>query len=232
MKRAPRCCFVHMPKCGGTSVRLALEKLLGRDSLRLDYGGVPGANEISRHQQLLDYVENPQSLESGCCVYGHFRPVKYLGALGKLTDDILVVTILREPIDRLVSHYRYLLALNDFSNSMRAALWDHDDDFTWFAMQPRLRNLYARHLYQVPVARVAYFGVYENLDHSWSRIASLLRPGQSVIPLSKANTTANRASVVIPRPKISEQLRKELEDMHAEDVALYQYVCRGSIENG
>ena len=49
-------------------------------------------------------------------------------------------------------------------------------------MQSRLRNIYARHLYQVPVARVTYFGVYEHLDHAWSQGASLLRPGQSISP--------------------------------------------------
>ena len=174
-----------MPKCGGTSVRLGLEDLLGVDRLRLDYEGLQGAGEVARYQQLLKYVTNPEFLEPGCCVYGHFRPLKYLGAPGQFTDDILVFTILREPIDRLVSHYRYLLALNESCNPMRAALKDHQDDFAWFAMQPRLRNLYARHLYQVPVARVTYFGVYEYLDLSWSRIAAFLRPEQSVVPCQR-----------------------------------------------
>ena len=217
-----------MPKCGGTSVRLALENLLGVEHLRLDYCGVPGLTEVERHEQLLEYVENPLSLDPGSCVYGHFRPVKYLGAPGSLTDDILLFTILREPIDRLVSHYRYLLALNDANNPMRSALRDHHDDFAWFAMQSRLRNLYARHLYQVPISRVTLFGVYEDLDNAWFQIASLLRPGQIPTPLSKLNATAKRASVPIPRPKISDLLRTELEDLHAEDVALYRYVYRRS----
>ena len=221
-----------MPKCGGTSVRLALEKLLGPDQLRLDYGGISGDSEVARHQQLLKYIERPESLEAGCCVYGHFRPVKYLGDLGPHTDDILVFAILREPIDRLVSHYRYLLALNESGNPMRAALKDHQDDFAWFAMHSRLRNLYARHLYQVPVKRVTHFGVYEQLDHAWTQIASLLRPGQRVFPLPKANATENHTSVIIPRPEISDLLRSELEDQHAEDVALYKYVCRHTICDG
>ena len=215
-----RSCFLHMPKCGGTSVRLALEKLLGVERLRLDYGGVPGISDVDRHERLLGYVDNPVSIEPGCCIYGHFRPVKYLGAAGSLTDDILVFTILREPVDRLVSHYRYLLALNESNNPMRAALKEHHDDFAWFAMQPRLRNLYARHLYQVPVSRVTYFGVYEHLDKAWFQIASLLRPDHIPIPLPKVNTTAKRASVVIPRPGISNLLRTDLEDLHTEDEGL------------
>ena len=143
----------------------------------------------------------------------------------------MVFAILREPIDRLVSHYRYLLALNESCNPMRAALRDHEDDFAWFAMQSRLRNLYARHLYQVPVARVTYFGLYEHLDHAWSEIASLMRPGQRTFPLPKANATESRSSVTIPRPEISDLLRTELEDLHAEDVALYKYVCSRSLTN-
>ena len=112
-----------------------------------------------------------------------------------------------------------------------SALKDHQDDFVWFAMQSRLRNIYARHLYQVPVSRVTYFGVYEHLDSSWFQIASLLRPDKKVFPLSNANVTANRSPETIPRPKISDLLRTELEDLHAEDVALYKYACRRSIDN-
>ena len=215
-----------MPKCGGTSVRLALEKLLGSDYLKFDYAGVPGAGEVARYRQLLKYIDNPDLLAPGCCVYGHFRPVKYLGPLGASTEDVLLITILREPIDRLVSHYRYLLALNDFSDPMRVSLKDHQDDFAWFAMQPRLRNIYARHLYQIPLARVSYFGLYEHLDSAWSKISSMLRPGQNVFPLPKANGTDNRSSVLIPRPQISQLLLTELEELHAEDVALYKYVCQ------
>ena len=181
----PRACFLHMPKCAGTSVRIALEKLLGPEFLELDYAGLQGVGEVVRHQKLLEYVENPVHIRSGSCVYGHFRPVKYLGSFCTSTNDILLFTIIREPISRLISHYRYLLALNESSNPMRAALKDHDDDFAWFANQPRLRNIYARHFYQVPVSRVTYFGLFENLDHSWSQIGSLLRPGKKFLHSSR-----------------------------------------------
>lgn len=223
-----RFCFVHMPKCGGSSVRQSLERLIGSDNLLLDYGGVPGPDEVSRYRTLIDYVDNPVSLEPGSCVYGHFRPVKYLGSLGPLTDDISVFTILREPIDRLVSHYCYLISLDDASNPMRVALSDNQDDFAWFAKQPRLRNLYARHLYQVPISRLSFVGLYDQLDHAWSCISSYLRPGQPVVPLPKVNVTANRTPLIIPRPPISELLRSELEELHAEDIALYQYACHRS----
>ena len=106
-------------------MRIASEKLLGPPP-ELDYAGLQGVSEVVRHQKLLrEYVENPVHIRSGSCVYGHFRPVKYLGSFCTSTNDILLFTIIREPISRLISHYRYLLALNESSNPMRAALKDH-----------------------------------------------------------------------------------------------------------
>ena len=220
-----------MPKCGGTSVRLALESLLGAHHLSLDYIGLHGATELARYQQLLQYIDNPEPLANNTCVYGHFRAVKYLGSCSCSTDDILLFTILREPINRLISHYRYLIALDDSANPMRSALRDHQDDFAWFAMQPRLRNIYARHLYQIPISRVTYFGIYEFLDLSWSQIASIIRPGSQVSPLPKLNATSDRLSFHIPRPDISDLLLSELHDIHAEDVALYNYILDSKFKN-
>ncbi|CAK22534.1 sulfotransferase family protein [Synechococcus sp. CS-197] len=194
-----RTCFVHMPKCGGTSVRLSLEKLLGKEHLHLDYGGVPGKGEVERHSHLLTYMKCPIQLESGCCVYGHFRPVKYLGDLGPSTQDIFVCTILREPIDRLISHYRYLLALDDPGNAMREALREHQDDFAWFAMQPRLRNIYSRHLFQVPLSRLNYVGIYEKMNDSWLAIANRIKSSSQAVPqLTRSNRTDERSSKPIP----------------------------------
>lgn len=216
-----RACFVHMPKCGGTSVRVALEQLLGVQHLKLDYVGVPAASEQERHRKLLDYVRAPEPLEQGCCVYGHFRPVKYLGDLGDDTKDIQVLAIVRDPIERLVSHYRYLRAVADSSNQAYQELSAHGFDFAWFANQPRLRNIYSRHFYQVPLARVAYLGLYERLDLAWSQIAMLLRPGAARPSLPLINSTDQRSACPVPPPAISELLRSELEELHGEDLALY-----------
>ena len=154
-----------MPKCGGTSVRLALESLLGAHHLSLDYIGLHGATELARYQQLLQYIDNPEPLANNTCVYGHFRAVKYLGSCSCSTDDILLFTILREPINRLISHYRYLIALDDSANPMRSALRDHQDDFAWFASNRAFIISTLVTSIRFPF-RVTYFGIYEFLDLS------------------------------------------------------------------
>jgi len=220
-----RVCFLHMPKCGGTSVRLALEALLG-DRLLLDYGGLPGLTELARHRKLLEYTQTPEALAPGCCVFGHYRPVKYLGGMSPQTSDIMLVTILRDPIERLISLYRYLIAINDSSVAACVHLKEHDYSFEWFSLQNRLRNHYSRHLFQIPFSRIDALGVYEDLDRSWAWIARLLRPGVIPPPLPRANSTDTRSVVPVPRPLITKSFRSELEDMNAQDLALYEEACR------
>ncbi len=87
--------FVHIPKCAGTAIRKLLEKTYGRDSL-------VGVYDVVAHQNKREYIE------SGKVIYGHFGTEYYRDYSGpKFT-----VTVLRDPVDRLVSHYSYWKSAN------------------------------------------------------------------------------------------------------------------------
>ena len=59
------------------------------------------------------------------------------------------------------------------------------------------------------------------------QIGSLLRPGKKVSPLLKANTMRRTHLWRSHSQKFLQLLRSELEELHAEDVALYNYVAMG-----
>src|ERR1700750_2844825 len=96
--------FLHMPKCGGTSVRTAIENL-GSANLVRDYDSYFKIPMRQRAMVVAESGREPHVIPDNALVFGHFFPVKYKIFLSN--NDCKLVTILRDPIDRLISHYRY-----------------------------------------------------------------------------------------------------------------------------
>jgi SAM-dependent methyltransferase len=110
--------FFHVMKCGGTSVRAALAAGLGGDTkgnvrdpgprvFELDGAAAKFAAGGTNHDNwlfrdaLLPYVL--QAMRPGV-VLGHFR---YRDRYEELADSTHFVTVLRDPVDRIVSLYKY-----------------------------------------------------------------------------------------------------------------------------
>jgi hypothetical protein len=92
--------YLHLPKTGGTSLRKMLEGAVGRRN-------VLGIYDWDIEQEMLR--ADRATFESYRLVVGHFRVAMWLR-----TPDLPLVTLLREPVDRVASHYRY------------ARSWDED----------------------------------------------------------------------------------------------------------
>jgi hypothetical protein len=104
--------FFHVMKCGGTSVRAALAtgvagRRHGPDVFELDgqaaaraAGGTDADNWVFR-DALLPYVLDAVRPK---VVLGHFR---YRDRYHDLADEARFVTVLRDPVERIVSLYRY-----------------------------------------------------------------------------------------------------------------------------
>jgi len=92
--------FLHLPKTGGTSLRKMLEGAVGRRH-------VLGIYDWDTEQEMLR--ADRATFESYRLVVGHFRIAMWLR-----TPELPLITMLREPVDRIASHYRY------------ARSWDED----------------------------------------------------------------------------------------------------------
>ena len=98
---------VHLPKTAGTSFNDALKGFFGEYFLRDD--DFP----ISKQA----FERNLEAVQAGLrvaekglgnikCVHGHFLPIKYL-LLG-CRIDLRFITWMRNPVDRMISHYHYI----------------------------------------------------------------------------------------------------------------------------
>jgi hypothetical protein len=85
--------FLHIPKTGGTSLRKMLQRRIARASMLEIY-------DWHAEQDLLG--ADRTEVEAHRLVAGHFRIDAWLPF-----DNLPLITMLREPVDRVMSHYRY-----------------------------------------------------------------------------------------------------------------------------
>jgi hypothetical protein len=84
--------FLHLPKTGGTSLFFTLKKLF------------PGEN-IFKTTHNENFVDQLDSIEKARILYGHqFYPFTQI-----ISDPKVVITFLRDPIDRVISAFEYIL---------------------------------------------------------------------------------------------------------------------------
>ena len=97
--RPPLTVFLHIPRTGGITLR---------NAIRREYGS---AAELYNGESILDHEHQLALVQSALdagrqlrAVTGHFLPGVHT-ALGR--DDARYVTLLRDPVDRVLSHYHH-----------------------------------------------------------------------------------------------------------------------------
>ncbi len=110
-----RLCFVHVPKCGGTSLNEAFKKSIGIGPLSLKGTKIDAAATLkeARRKNIHPLVLREQKLISKLSkkrykyVKGHFRCTSEVRQ--KFEKDWIFMTILRDPVRRWISQYFFNL---------------------------------------------------------------------------------------------------------------------------
>jgi hypothetical protein len=207
-----------MPKCAGKSTLNVLERHVS-DRLILDYASYFKIPEPERSGRVLESLKNPISVPAGKVVFGHFFPVKYLGHSSIVHPDFRMVTILRDPITRLHSHYKFWNS-RDFRDhfiwrKMKQENWQFED----FAFSEEMRNIYAQYGLCESLERFTYIGLFENLDCSIAKCMDELgigNTGDLTVPI--LNQNQNPAEI-----NLSANMLRKLRAFHSEDYKVYEY---------
>ncbi|WP_404423984.1 hypothetical protein [Nibricoccus sp. IMCC34717] len=144
-------------------------------------------------------------------IHGHIRPTQVLGQF----PHAALITWLREPIDRLISEYRFLRNHPDGSNVL-SQLVSKGGSFMDFAEHPGALNRMTWYLDGLPLSRFAFVGISELFDQELDRLERTT--GLSVRRYHKANASTGSSI------ELSAAQRQHVEALNVADYRLYR-VC-------
>ena len=212
---------MHLPKTAGTSFEGALRSHFG-EHLRLDYGAKPLHQSRARRRLqaftgALRHGLRGLSDSNTVCIHGHFMPLRYRWL--RCPGPRVFVTWLRNPAQRLASHYQYWRRVDTppATDVLHRRMLEEDWSFERFALAPELRNVYSEFLWGFPLSSFAFIGISEHyaedLDDFGRRILGSPVPYRE----ERRNPAAEAGGYAI-----DVALRRRIEDFHAADLRLYE----------
>ena len=216
---------VHLAKTGGNTFATILERAAtglysqryGPDhpetGLRMD--GVQLSPLNGHHAwRLFDQMLTVPSIAARRNVlHGHLN----VGDVMEQYPGAEFVVWLRDPVDRVVSHYQFWKRLEvDFDDPLYRRFHDEDMSIEEFAAEPRIRNTQTRTTGRRPVEDFAFIGITEHYDRGLDLFGRLYDVDTSdVVPLN-FNPKQGQGRYDIP-----DDTRAVIESYNEADITLY-----------
>jgi len=161
--------------------------------------------------------EPAEALKKASAVTGHFNVDAFAGI--PEADAADYITMLRNPLERMVSHYRYLKQLDHKMGKMRHWGAGHNPNrpFGEFAFDERLQN-YESQFVGTDLGRYALIGTFERIDE-FCENAGLIMVGEPVRNLNEGKWHGPVDSFT------DSSFVHDFEQFHAVDYSLYDQVA-------
>lgn len=222
---------IHIPKCGGMSLRHMLRSGFG-DTLLEDYGDkvhcyAPRYKKKREQRKSEVRARGEDYFSRYRAIHGHFYAEKYLGFF----QNTKWITFLRHPTSLLPSYYNFLNrkrqgALADLAKSLPS--------LEAFIEHPWFQNIITRQTAGLALEDFYFIGFVENYDWSSQELAKQIgikytpfskntarRPANLLASLGqKKNNPANPEQA--PQYQITEHQRQLITSLNSEDIDFYQ----------
>ncbi|MFL6592564.1 MAG: hypothetical protein ACJ8GK_07645 [Luteimonas sp.] len=214
---------VHFPKTAGTSFGLSLRQCFA-ERLQEDYAMLPFNQPAARRvwQAVGAGIRRSVDATWPDAIHGHFLPVKYRIALRGRPAHY--VTWLRDPVERLLSHYYYWQRTADAATPaqpLRYRMAREQWSLERFCFAPELRDLYRQCLWGFPPERFSFIGITEHYETDLACFASRFLGDAPAVSMARVN-----AERVEARYRIDPGLRLRIEQHHRADMRLYRWALR------
>lgn len=213
---------LHTPKAGGSSFKILLKNHF-KDTFKEDYDDMPiNTPVIERQLRAETFRKNFKTfkrylleIKGTGCIHGHFLPYKYSPLIGK--KNTVFITWMRDPLERLASHYYYWQRTYDknISGSLHKIVIEDKWTFEEFCFSTEMKNFYHQFLWQFPIENFSFIGITEHFTADMEYFAEEFL-GVKNIKIPKVN--------INPKPSIyfsDDSLVGKLKEFHNKDYELY-----------
>jgi hypothetical protein len=210
---------IHTPKAGGTSMLALWKQAFGEERVLMDYDDPPAnpsANFIVDPEGWSD--QRPRSLPDHIkVVHGHFKPHKY-----DLLRDAFRLTMLRHPVDNLISIYFYWKKIPPQPNAVHQYFLKNRLDILGLARLPVIRYLYSDTYFGGwDMGRMDFIGRHETRTEDLSRLSKILNIdidiGLHLNATEPEGINSERVAILSDRV-----LMRRLTNLLAEDICFYE----------
>ena len=197
---------LHIPKTAGLTFSLVLAEVFREDFFR-SYWEITNC----RGETVPAFPANAR------CIHGHID----LRALLPAHPDALLLTWVREPVQRVASLYHYWRREPDLRHPLCRALHERQLSLLDFARQEQARNDMTRFFAGYGPADFAFVGLFEELGASMDLF--FRKFGLPPMPLAHGHRNPDRGVDGYP---VSAGEQAEIAELNADDVRLYRECAR------
>lgn len=219
-----RIVFVHIPKTAGMSLYYALKDWAGTDkAVRFSHGS---EQERQAFRQLTD-----EQIHSYRLISGHFSVLLFREKCGPRWSYVSVV---RDPVERFVSMYRYVTTWTPHPDHASAQNLSIEDYFDWINQKPFSQNTQAKMLTGTDNPSAVFkaaeqFGLVGSLAHLDQFLFELARSIDSPVNIKHHN----RSQSDFERSSVGGALEDRIRSFNCVDQSLYEWVtANGLVRSG
>lgn len=214
---------IHTPKAGGTTMLNLWKQVFGEDGVLLDYGDPPANPSANFIIDPIGWADQRPTVLPGQVrvVHGHFRPGKY-----DLIKDAYRLTMLRHPVDNLISIYCYWKKIPPQPNAVHQYFLSNNLDIVGLARLPIMQNLYSDTYFGGwDMRRLDFIGRHEARTDDLLRLSTML--GVSIDTELHLNATEPEGVNQKKETILSDsKTMHRLSDLLIEDIRFYEKYTR------
>lgn len=220
---------LHIPKSAGTSFKILLESYY-KNSFLEDYDDLPlnkpfeqALEEAERFSENLNSFKRLKYFIKGIkCIHGHFLIRKYIKFVNY--DNVIFITWVREPLERMQSHYDYWYRTYNPKTTkafLHKKVVEEKWSFETFCFSEEMKNIYSKFFHDFSLDDFDFIGVTEFFNEDATYFMKKLQPNKSIdIPFN--NVSPDKKT----KKMYDENFVLKFKDFHSADYVIYDYALK------